>query len=244
MRDYSKYIQSSHGFITKYEIKDGKIYVYTSESKNKEPHIYPANKEWINSIETRLERQYNMLINNKQAIKKDYLKKISNPTRLIFLSLIILFLLLGSIISLSNVTILPFLCSLIPSIFGIFISESIIINKKNKFDEELSLIETYVKNKKDIEKVNVKDQNVTNYLSTRSNKVYIEKTDLKEKGIIDNIFNIDFMDSISLKELKNLLNRYLICKGLKSEQTYVNPSKERIKRRSKVKDTSNEIPSE
>lgn len=236
MRDYSKYIQSSYGFITSYKIEDGKIYVFTAQTEKNEPHIYPATSEWVKSIETRMERQYRMLIDNKDVIMKDYLKRVTKPVKTLFGLLIILCLIGGVTSSLYINALYPFISGAVSAMLFSFASFGFVQIKKIKMFDELNLIESYVDNKTDIENVNERDKNVTNHLLRYSNIRYEEKLEQKKQGLIEDVFNIDFMDRLSLVELKNLLNRYFICKGLESEQIFVSPVKSRTKKKSNIKD--------
>ena len=154
MKDYSKFIQSSYGFITKYEIVDDEIHVYTAETEKGEPHKYPANKEWITSVEKRLENQYKMVINNREVIKKDFLNRKSMPIKILAGLLILAFFVVGTIFTYMQAHVMPIvlggIASILVSIFGAIVTFKI----SKKFDNELDLIEVYVNNRKNIEKTN------------------------------------------------------------------------------------------
>lgn len=216
MKDYSKYIKSALGFILKYEIKDGIIYVYTAKSKKGEPHEYPATKENIEYFENRLEDQYQMVIENKKLITFSELSKIRS-TYLIggvaFTLSMILFALGGVVIP--TITTILSVSSLILS--GVF-------NQIYKNDlKELKVFEKFMKEKENLEE-NINNPNLTKYLKQETLDKIEENQTLKDNRLISNVFNIDFMDKVSLEELKNLLLRYEIDKNFHKDQRFVIPS--------------------
>ena len=73
MKDYSNFI---NGFITKYEIKDNKILIYTPHTKKNEPVVKPLTKDNLKKCEDRLENQYKMIAEHQEEIIKFNNKKV------------------------------------------------------------------------------------------------------------------------------------------------------------------------
>ena len=232
MKDYSKFIQSSYGFITKYEIVDDEIHIYTAESKKGEPHKYPANKEWISYVESRLENQYKLLFANKEMIKKDYLKKKDMSLVVAIASVCAILLSLGVFLSLSVVW--PLMLTLGAVGFAFLGNSAVLDNATKEFDEEMKILEVCINKRNEIEKRSRQDKNVTEYLSFQAAKRLANNEELRKMGTLDSSFNIDFMDKTKLKDLKKLLQRYLISVGLTEEQKFVASGKdEKMKRKTK-----------
>ena len=213
MKDYSKFI---NGFITNYEIKDNEILIHTPLTKKNEPIRRPYTKENLQKYEARLEKQYNIIIENQEEIIKFNNKRKSKYlTTWIIISSIITtasFILLGA-------TLIPRL------IFGfslasIFTANCIKEMKENNFRNELKQYVKYMKNRQNIEELAKKDENVTAYLNQETLSLIEENEKLKQKGTIDSTYNIDLMDKISLKELKKLLLRYHISESIETEQQF------------------------
>jgi len=233
MKDYSKFIQNSYGFITKYEIVGDEIRIYTAESEKGEPHKYPANKEWIKYVEDRLENQYRLLVDNKNIFKEEFVEKKCYKIYLVTS-------ILGSILLLASVILLLLGQSLLSisfavSLMAMFFGNTAIVSKMNKdFDKEIEVIEAYLNNREKIENISKKDRNITDYLSSKTTKRIKENKALSDCQVLDSTFNIDFMDKTSLKDLKKMLNRYFISMGMESEQTFVAPV-DRIKKKNSSK---------
>lgn len=221
MKDYSKFIQSSYGFITKYEIVGDEIHVYTAETKKGEPHKYPATKEWIKYVEDRLENQYKLLFENKDFIKEDFMKQCRNTVKRIAMILIGAILGLGAGFSIVFSSVVSGVLSIILSLLVVLASKKRISNIGENFDEEINTFESYFANRKLIETTVKKDKNPIEYLTSKATKKIASNEKLKEQGTIDSVFNIDFMDNINPKDLKKIVDRYLISVGLNSEQTFV-----------------------
>lgn len=233
MKDYSNLIPSSFGFITSYEIVGEKVHVYTPENKKGEPQIYPLSK--LPEIEARLENQYQLIVENKKAVKASVLRTVINKVKKILILPVSVLAVAGiaSIILSSYIISIPAFISLALTL----LAGGITINTTSKrFDEEMIAAETYLENRKDIEETSEKDENVTEYLSEKTKQKINNNNELKTQGIIPETFNIDFLDKTSLKEMKKLLTRYMISKGLEQEQVFVSPKKKsNSKKRKKIK---------
>lgn len=230
MKDHSNFI---NGFITKYEIKDNEILIYTPLTKKNEPVRRPLTKENLKICEARLENQYKMIVEHQEEIIKFNNKK--------FRPLYALLLVLGGV-----TTIMAFLLlgtTIIPRIIlGTYILSGIatpyIIDlKNNSFRKELKQYLKYMKNRENIEELAKIDENVTAYLNEETLSLIEENKKLNQQGTIDSVYNIDLMDKMSLKELKKLLLRYHICESIDSVQQFRIPEqKHKIKTKKLIKE--------
>lgn len=241
MKDYSQYIHKSYGFITHYEIQNDEILVYTAQTINGEPHRYTLNAGTLHYVEERMKNQYKLLLENREIIKTDFLKQLKEKLLIIYGAVGSVSLGVGCAFALALMNLLPLLAgAVLPVTFALGI-KSHLKKQSKKFDAQLDTYQIYLNNMEDIETVNKKDGNVVKYLSKESTRNLREKDKLCEKGLIDNKFNIDLMDKLELKELKKLINRYLISKELGCEQYFVPPvsaeenknTKKRIKKDNK-----------
>lgn len=233
MKDYSNLIPTSYGFITKYEIIGDEIHIYTPETKKSEPHKYPLNEEWLSKMEKRLENQYQLIIENRDIVKKfkirELIKKIVPPMNIGSG----IFALAAIICAINNLLVcLPLLSVALLLVFG----KKIIIKKyTQKIDNELNLIEAYLQNKENIEELSQCDSNITAYLSKSARKQLDENQKLKERGTITSTYNVDFMDKTNPKDLRTMLDRYTISRSLLEPQTFVNPYPEKESKTKKRK---------
>lgn len=213
MKDYSKFI---NGFITNYEIKDNEILIHTPLTKKNEPIRRPYTKENVKRYEARLEKQYNIIIENQEEIIKFNNKRMSKY--------LLVWIIISSLMTTASFILLG--ATLIPriilgfSLASIFTAECAIGIKENNFRKELKQYVKYMKNRQNIEELAKKDENVTAYLNRETLSLIEENEKLKQQGTIDSVYNIDFMDKISLKELKKLLLRYHISESIESEQYF------------------------
>ena len=227
MKDYSKFIPSSFGFITKYEIVGDEIHIYTPETKKGQPHKYPATKEKIAYFESRLKKQYQLIVENKAFLQKtiatEATRKILPVTTIIAIVM--------AIIAVCNIalTSLPIWLSAIvgAGALAIGIGGPVIVSQIVKtFSNETDIAEVYLNKRADIEALNKEDKNVTEYLSKTATKRLESNEELKGKRRLDTIFSIDFLDKSTLRDLKKLITRYLISRDLKAEQQFVIPVEE------------------
>lgn len=224
MKDYSKYIPSLYGFITKLEIVGEEVFVWTPATKKSEPHKYPVSE--LPRLQKRLENQYKLIIENKKVIKEEFMSKAGSN---VFLSVIAVStpILLATLI-LTVMESLMFLTLLaIPATFA-FVSSKSLNKAEENFDETMQLYELYLKERKSIETLSKNDENITIHLNDKTNNRIKTNEELQQNGIISEIFNIDFMDKTSLKELKKLLTKYQISKSLLEPQVFVNPNEPEI----------------
>lgn len=97
------------------------------------------------------------------------------------------------------------------------IGQTIVSNKLKSFDREMAIFEAYLKSKGDMEELSKTDPNITAYLSKSATKELNHQETLKQAGTIEHTLNIDFMDKVSLQDLRQLLSRYMISKSLLEE---------------------------
>lgn len=234
MKDYSNFI---NGFITKYEIKDNKILIYTPHTKKNEPVVKPLTKDNLKKCEDRLENQYKMIAEHQEEIIKFNNKKVEKY--------LTIWIIISSIITTSSFILLG--ATLIPRlIFGfslasIFTANCIKEIKENNLKKEIKQYIKYMKNRKNIEELAKIDENVTAYLNEETLSLIEENKKLNQQGIIDSVYNIDLMDKMSLKELKKLLLRYHICETIESTQQFRIPEqKQKNKTKKLIKEEQNQ----
>lgn len=218
MKDYSNFIKN---FFSYYKIENGELLVYTPNTKKNEPHRLPLTKENIAKFESKLEKQYQILIDNQDQIiecekkRKKYL-------------LGVLLSVTGPIPIMSLIIYDAFLIPLITmaSYLSLALIGSCIIKKtEEKFKREIKQYIRYMQNRLDIEELSKTDKNIITYLNQKTKNLIEENQTLKNQGTIDSVFNIDLMDKMSLQELKKLLQRYKISKSLDEEQSFRLPKK-------------------
>lgn len=229
---YAKYIPSSFGFITKLEIEDDVLYVYTKENIKGKPHKYPL-REKIEEYSERLENQYRLITEeeNLQIIKRDLEEDLLKKQKL---SMAISATLVALSCIYLGVT-MSVIASILVGLGGaaIITRTHLIAMKKivKNFDEEMDMVRTYLSSRSDIEKMSKKDPNVTRNLKLATiNRIDINN-ELNKDDMIPEIFDITLLDDLisktnSKKELKKLLTNYMICVALRQPQVFVNPNEE------------------
>lgn len=221
MKDYSSFVKHPKGFIISYEIKDGIIYIHTNETlKTGVPQEIPATKANIQYYENRLEKQYRLLIDYQTSIIDNKIGKFLLIAIALSLMLNVLSALLFSV---SHVA------SAIVFVFALLTLESAILSDylaTKKFKDEIKIYEEFLKERKNIEITSQTDINITKNLSEKTKTNIQRNIDLKEQKMINNIFNINFMDSASLKDLKEMLIRYKIHKSLQEDIEFQIPNQQ------------------
>lgn len=227
MKDYSEFMKNEYGFITNINIdkENNCIEVMTSKSKKGEPHIYNLTKENLNKLYKRLENQYKLLIENSEEIyENNKNKKLLVST---FITACIITSLILSAISLFLTKLLPLLLSVVLSLTCISVYE-ILKNQQKKYKEMIELYKFYLENSKEMEEYIKKDLNIQSQIKDKTAEVISLNEELQNEELIDNIYDINLMDKLSLKELKNMLLRYKISKALDEEPYYESESLEEI----------------
>lgn len=231
---YSKYIPSSYGFITKLEIVDNVLHVYTDKTIKREPHKYPLGDKF-SKYAKRLEKQYELITEeeNLQLIKNDLItetKKILNTGLLVLSAPILLASGFTAII----------LSAIAPVMIGLIIEATLMVirqlslNKvESDFDDEMNMIKKYLKHRQDIETMSKQDINVTSNLSIDTLNRINTNQELHENHLIPEIYDITLLDDLisqqrSKSELKKLLTNYMICVALEEPQVFVNPNEQQV----------------
>lgn len=219
MKDYSEFIGDNYGFITsiKPNLKTQTIEVMTSMSKKNQPHVYELTRENIQKLYGKLEKQYRVLIDNKDSILKSI--ELNNDKKHKIKDIIGLSI---SGILLLTAFVAPgldflFIVGLIPGIGSI--ASTIISKDKFKKDFE-SMIETYnyfINHKEELEEMYHSDINISNYLTKKSYKEIDKSNALVEANIVDSKYTIGLIDNMPLKDLKEMLLRYKISQSLEKE---------------------------
>lgn len=228
MKDYSEFIKNDYGFITSINIdkENNSIEVMTSKSKKGEPHIYNLTKENLNKLYKRLESQYKLLIENSEEI---YNNKNKNKKLLVsaFVTACIITSLILSAVSLFLTKLLPLLLTVVLSLTCVSV-HAITENKQKKYKEMIDLYKFYLENSKEMEEYIKKDINIQSEIKDKTEEVIELNEELQNEELIDNVYDINLMDKVSLKELKNMLLRYQISKALFEEPYYESESLEEI----------------
>ena len=230
MKDYSNFI---NGFITKYEIKDNEILIYTPLTKKNEPIRKTLTKENLKICDARLENQYKMIVEHQEEIIKFNDKKMA---KYLMALIIISSLITTSSFVLFGATLISRLIFGI-SLASVFAGSCLIEEKNNNFRKELKHYLKYMKHRKNIEELSKTDENVTAYLSEETLSLIEENKKLKQQGTIDSVYNVDLMDKMSSKELEKLLLRFHICESIESEQQFRIPEhKSKVKTKKLIKE--------
>ena len=231
MKDYSKYfknvelsdIDSSYGFITKLEVIENKVYVWTPQTKKGEPRIYGIEK--LPYFQERLEKQYQAIIDNQEIIKKAHMKPRKKIAFIITLAIIATLMTKGASLMFAD-SLVSGIALLTGSPLVIsFLSLLGISKAEQKIEEEMEIYKDYLTKRTDIETLSKSDENIIENLSKNTKEAIISKEVLKDSGKINQVYDMDFMDKTSLKELRKLIENYNQSKRLFIEQEFVDPNK-------------------
>lgn len=224
---YVKYFKNQKGFITGIEIVNDEIHVYTAASKKGEPEIFPI-KEKLPEYSQTLETQYRLITPEETAkmIKKDLMQTVKEKVNIMTtVGVVSLAVAAGVTLALDIIA--------LPAITGLCILLSLVLrnitlkNKSKSIDNETDMIRTYLDYRHDIETEYKQNQNVTRYLSdTTKHRITINE-EYKQDKLIEDVFDIILMDELldkkKLKDLRTLLNHYIIGKSLEQPQAIINP---------------------
>lgn len=241
MKDYSKYFQniessdidSSYGYITKLEVVGEEVHVWTPQTKKDDPRKYGI-EELPHYLE-KLEKQYQLIIENQEVIKKDYMKKIIKIMITIAIAVILPLMIKGASLMLSGslLTGLPLLIS--SPLIGGFLTAIGISKIDDKFGEKMYTYNYFLSKRTDIEIQSKSDKNITENLSRSTVKSIKSKEELKESGTIGQVYDIDFMDKTSLKQLRKIITNYNQSKCLSEEQVFINPNEVKEEAKGKIR---------
>jgi len=206
MKDYSKYFKNSEAFIEYYGTDDKVIYVKFAGSKKYQ--TYPLTKGNLEMFDKRMEEQYNNVIENSSLFNGS--KKMFVLIAIMIITALI-GLITGYVINFAPEvlnTIITFLFSLLcVEIVAVGIS---IINLCVN-EHKLSVYKEFIQSKQKLADASKKEKNITKNIEPEQLK---EQYHLKDKGLISTEFNTNFMDNMSIKELKELLTQLKIYQGL------------------------------
>lgn len=218
MKDYSEFIRSEYGFITKINpiLENKTIEVTTSMSKKGKPHIYELNRENIKKLYGRLERQYKLLIENKDSVLKQLENKREKTFKIVEIGGVTTTIILLLVALLSEFNIL-FALGLIPSVGAV--TSTLVSRAKFKKDFE-DMIETYnyfLTHKEEIEALSKVDDNVTKDITVKTHNELVTSEKLLNEQLTDEQYTIVLIDSLPLKDLREISLRFKISKALDSE---------------------------
>ena len=243
MKDYSNFIPTPYGFITKYEIVGNQILVYTSENKKGKPHVYVATSDTIKYIDERLGNQYKMILKNRQIIKNEFIKKQCGVVAKIGVALSISTMIIGLVLAGTLGWLLPAFMGVIAATLTYGLAMAITEQMEKKFDQKLDIYQDYLNNREKIEEKRKEDENIIRYLSPKATSNIRGNEQLRESGLIDMALNIDFMDKVKLKDLRELLTSYRICEDLAKKQNFLVPNEYKKKVKKKTESKKEEVES-
>ena len=228
MKDYSEFIMEKEGFITSIKpiIETKTIAIMTSKSQKGKPHIYELTKENIKKYYGRLEKQYNLLIENKNSILKKLQEKRNKTNKKIAVAgisasaaLIITGLLLPEIT-------LLFVLGLIPG--PVTLASIIAANQKftSDFEDMIKTYEYFITHKEEIEKLSKTDPNVISNITSETTKEFKKSKQLQQENLTEEEITLQLIDRIPLKDLKIISENYRISKALETEPYFCEPKTE------------------
>lgn len=199
MKDYSKYFSIPEEFVLSYDIKDNGMLIETTSETITTNNI---TKSRIKKYENILNFQYETLIKKQHQILKDKTDKIIIP----FIVLSIVFTMICIFVSgISNLLgIITCALAVTTCITGTIVSE---IYEKN-FISKIKTYKTYLEEKKKMEKKLTDIPCLSDNFNEKTQRILQINSVLKERNVIEEVFNINFMDKASLKDLKKILKMY------------------------------------
>ena len=219
MKDYSEFIREVHGFITsiKPNLETKTIEVMTSMSKKGEPHVYELTKENIQKLYGRLEKQYKLLIDNKDLVLEQLQEKREKNLKIAdYTGIGVSIALLLTAFFAPELNFL-FVVGLLPAT-GTIISTMIAKSKyKKDFNDMIETYNYFINNREAIEVLAKTDENVTSVISVDSHNKLKYSEQLVEEKLTDEQYTIQLIDTLSLKDLKEISLRYKISKAIDSE---------------------------
>jgi len=224
MKDYSLFFKKPAGFITKYEIENNEILVYTSKTKKGEPHRYPNTEKWRKYFEERLENQYTEVIEHQDEIIEYNRKRKS----ILYKALLGIFagLYAISLIFTNGPTILGTIVAIASFTLTYGTVKLIAKAGENKFKTELKEYEKYLNERQNMEEKLTTDKNLTSYLSEKTQSIIEEQKRQKTNGQVKYVLDINFMDKTPIKDLNIMYTRYEISKSLEEEPVFRIPNDE------------------
>lgn len=233
MNDYSGFINNPYGFIRKYKIdqKKGTIEVTTSKSKSNKPHVYEATPERVGQIDSRLGEQQKLINKHSKTIKSIISKVVRKKIFPISIAVAVLGLIFNCISVFTN---LPLFIGNILFAVGstsVLCTEGILNIWRHRFDKKNKIKEEFAKKSINIEKTMEQDENITRYVSRSTIQNIDDFKALKAADRIDHILINGFIDSTKLKDLKMMLEQYLIATNLTTDLEFRAPDAETPKKR-------------
>lgn len=210
MNDYSKYVNIPEDFILSYEVENDGITIKTKENPKGDKDKPPVTKNNIKECENKLKDQYITLIQKQEKILQENIDKRIKIVSLLAIVLTVICILTSEF------------SDLLGMIFcGMAVSTTIIgsictVLYQKIFKSEITTYKKFLTERKEIEQTNQIDKSITQNLSKPTREILRTNHKLKNEGLIDQVFNINFMDKASLIDLKKILERYCISRTTKS----------------------------
>lgn len=187
-------------------------------TENKKEHKYKINKTKIKYYETILEKQYQNIIRNQKQIEQ---RRIDIRTAIYCSTAMVLCVLAAISSDFSNSIAIALFASGVITLIMNAIDNTIF---SYIFKSKIKTYESFIKEHKEIQEYAENDKSIIKHLSDKTIELLKQNQDLKERNLIDNIYNINFMDKAKLRELKKILYIYSINNSYKDYIIQDNPS--------------------
>ena len=219
MKDYSKFFKNPEGYVTSVNVDGEEIVVtFSNASESRHPEfIYKLDRENLQFYEKRLEEQY----------KKAYEIRKRITSNKITLVIAIIGILTSGIIGYYGVNeltnLLPILLGIgTIGVTGIVLNETIKSSHRRRIETRYECIEL----QDEFEEAAKIEENITRNISN-GKELLIEQRQLKEEDLVDNIYNVFFIDNASIADLKEISAKLKIFLALQKPVELVNEPKTR-----------------
>ena len=202
MNNYFKNISSPKEFILDYEINNNEIIVNIIKNKKRIKRKIKLTKQNIQECESKLEKQYKDVI-SKQELIVDKQKDRKNDK---YMVISIIICILSAIAAEFIEPLGMFLCA--ASILTLIINQIDIKIYNHNLYKRFKVYSDFLKIKTNLETVYQKKPEIIQTIDKKTKQLIEKNVELKEQKLIDNVFDIDFMDKATLKSLKEIIVNY------------------------------------
>ena len=202
MRDYSKYFKNPESFITNINTTKDKIIVTFSSGTEWTYDLTKENITWLYQI---LSTQYQEVIANSNKVT-------SNNLTQIFGCLLVLcgILLFGSFDTHIYEAIMPLSCLSLVGVVGSITNEGI----KNYHRRTIAKYKNIISSLSILKEAVPVEENILKPLSNSAHSALNTEQELESSNLVDNMFNINWIDHMSKSDLIKLQEQIKIYQGL------------------------------
>lgn len=202
MRDYSKYFKNPESFITNINTTKDKIIVTFSSGTEWTYDLTKENITWLYQI---LSTQYQEVIANANKVT-------SNNLTQIFGCLLVLcgILLFGSFDTHIYEAIMPLSCLSLVGVVGSITNEGI----KNYHRRTIAKYKNIISSLSILKEAVPVEENILKPLSNSAHSALNTEQELESSNLVDNMFNINWIDHMSKSDLIKLQEQIKIYQGL------------------------------